>query len=157
MLLVWCFTNEYFVVDYVFYNVVYRLYFLLFLFVAILFFVIFHFAIIAFILVIFVLIVIWFFFPDSITTYFLVMFWLIAVMAFWYIHTLFMTTVLSLVPIFPTSLAGTLILIFYIEGVFIFSWTSCYWLFDHLVKIYRKIVTYPLNIYMVVFIIYLIF
>ena len=124
MLLAWCFINKYFIVDYVFCDVVCILFSRLFLLVAILFFLIVQISIIAFILVIFVLVVLWFFFPDSLPTVFIYMSSFVAVMKFCYVCNLFMPELFSFVTVFPTSRAGTLILEFYVEGFFIFSWKS---------------------------------
>ena len=114
MLLVWCFRNKYFVVAYVFYDVVCR-FFRLFLLVSIFFFVVVHFAIIAFLLVVFVLVVLWFFFPNSLPEVFLYIYGFVAVMTFWYVFTFFMPELFSLVPVYPARCAGTLILGFYVE------------------------------------------
>ena len=116
MMLVWRFCDKYFVVYYVLCDVVCRLFFRLFLHVAILFFVIVHFEIIVFLLVIFVFVVLLFFLSDYLPTVFIDMSRFVAAMSFWYIPTFFMPAVFFLVTVFPAWCAGTLVLGFYVDG-----------------------------------------
>ena len=83
--------------------------------------------------------------PDSLPTVFLEMSRFFTVMKSWYLHTFFVTEVLSLVSVSPASCAGTLVLVFYVEGFLIFSWISWYWLFVRSVKIYQNIIMDTLN------------
>ena len=145
MLLVWCFHDKEFIVDYVFCDVVCIFFFRLLPLLATIFFLIFHFAIISFILVILFLVVIQCLFPEYLPTVFLDIFGYFKVMAFWYVFNFFMVGVFSLVTVSSASCTGTLVLIFYIKGLFIFSWSSWFWLFVHSVKFHQKIVTNPLN------------
>ena len=70
-----------------------------------------------------------------------------------YVCNLFMPAVFFLVLVYPAIHAGTLVLDFYIDGFFIFFWSSWSWLFVHLVKFHQNIVTNPLNSLRVIFII----
>ena len=133
MVLIWCFRDKKFIVDYVFCEIFCSLFFWLFPLVEILFFAIFHISIIAFLFIVFILVVPWFLFLDSPTTVFLGMSGFFTVMTFWYVFTFSMPALFLLVHVPPTSRAGNLVLVFYIEGFFIFSWSSWSWLFVHLV------------------------
>ena len=82
---------------------------------------------------------------DSILTVFLDMSGFLSWMTFWYVSTLFMTELFSLVPIFSTSCAGNVLLVFYVKRFFIFSWSSLSWFFVHLVKFHQNIVMDSLN------------
>ena len=83
--LIWHFCNKYFVVDYIFCDIICRFSFGLFLLVAILFFVIVNFEIIAFILLIFILVFIFFFFSDYVRTVCIYMFGVVTLMTCWYV------------------------------------------------------------------------
>ena len=91
MLLIQCFWNKYFVVDYIFCYVFFRLFFRLFIIVSIFLSVIVHISIIVFVLLIFLIFVPWFFFTDSLLKVFLDMSMFVAVMISLYVHTFFMT------------------------------------------------------------------
>ena len=88
-----------------------------------------------------ILVVTWFFFLDSLREVFFDMSWYITVISCWYVRNFSLTEFLWLVPVFPASCAGTLLLRFYIKGFFILSWSSSSWLFFHLVKFIQKLVT----------------
>ena len=82
-----------------------------------------HFTIVAFLLVIFLLVDIFLFFLDYLPTVFLYMYGFVVAMKLWCVCTFFIPTVF-LVPVFPVSCAGTLVLVFNVEGFFVFSWSS---------------------------------
>ena len=111
------FCDKQFVVDYIFCDVVCRLFFGLFLPVEIYFFVIGHVSIITFLLIIFVLVVPWFFIVDNIVSVFLGVSGFVTVVTFWCVCTFSVPAVLWLVPIFPASRAGTLVLGFYVHFI----------------------------------------
>ena len=119
------FCDKQFVLYYVFFDVVCRFHFRIFLLVEILFFVIGNFVINVFLLVIFMLVVIWFSLSDYLLTVFTNMSGFVTVMTCRYVCTLFMSAVLSIVPESPSSRVVTLVLGFYVEVIFIFSWI--YW------------------------------
>ena len=146
MVLVWCFCNKYFVVYYVLCDVFCRIFFHLFFACSNPFFVIFHFEIIWFLIVIFVLVVFLFLLPGSLLAVFLDMSGFVTVIPFWYVFTIFMPELFSFVTVFTASCASTLLLGFYVEGFLIFSRSSWFWFFIHLVKFLQKLVTNPLNI-----------
>ena len=81
-----------------------------------------HFSIIEFLFIIFfVIFVPRFLFQSSFATFLLDMSNIVAVMTFWYVlSTLSMPEVFYFVPKSPESLAGTLVLRFYVKGFFIF-------------------------------------
>ena len=145
MLLVWCFWNKYFIVDYVFSDIICRFLSRFLIIMEILFFAIIPFSIITFLLFIFVLVVLWFLFPDYFLTVFLEMYRFVVVITFLYVCTFFMLEVFSFVPIFHGSCAGNFVLGFYVKEFFIFSWGFCLWSFVHSVKCFWKFVTNPLN------------
>ena len=146
MLLVCYFCDKQFIVDYIFCDIVWWLFFRLFLPVSIFFLVIFHLSIIAFLIVIFVIVALWFFFSRSLPIVFIGMSRFVAVMKFWYVCIFFMPEVVSLVSAFTASCIGTLVLGLYLEGFFIFYWSSWTWLFVRSVKFHQNIVTDHLNI-----------
>ena len=89
VLLVWCFCNKQFFVNYIFCDVFCRLFFGLFLLVAILFFFIRNFVIISFLLGTFIPVVCWFssfFSSDSLSWHGQVL----IIIKFWYVYTLSM-------------------------------------------------------------------
>ena len=94
-----------------------------------------------FIFIHFILVVPWFFFPGFIATVFLDVYGFVTVVIFCYVCTFHMPKVLWIVPLFPISCAGTLVLRFYGMGFFIFSWHFWSWLFVHLVIFHQKLVT----------------
>ena len=121
---------------------------ILFLHVTILIFVIVHLSVVTFIFVFsFILIGPWLFYLCSIAVVFFEVSHLVVVLICWYDITLYMPTFFQFVPVFTTSLAGTLVLYFYVKVFFIFSWIICFRSYIHFVVFCQELVVDPFYMY----------
>ena len=142
MLLVWCFCDKQFIIYNVFYDFVFGSFSCHFFLVAILFFMIGHFAIMLFSCYICSCCSLRFlswYSSESLS----LDFWVCCSYEVLVCLRLLYDNSISFVPVSLVISAGTLVLVFYVEGFFSFSWSSLSWLFVHLVNFCQKLVTDP--------------
>ena len=139
------FFNKQFVVDYVFCDIIFLLFYGIFLLIAILSLVIVHFEIIVFSLLTFVLVIYWPFFFYFLATFFLCMLCFLTVMTFLFCSNfLYARSPLNFAHISRKLCRYPCIGILR-KGIFHILWRYWYRFFVHLVKFHQKIVTYPLG------------